>query len=169
LGYTITYWPKDFVKEYNTRVLFYRGSSQFTNLMDNNTKKGILEKWTTNRRAAYNGSLQHFIHSLYHNQLAEDGFEVRTLQKIKLSSFYDSVPRKLDTIFFNNANLEQLFNRVMGMGKASGKEKNGTQANLLANNLLEVIKRWYNDTADHSVKRLKLVEGDGVNVIQQIY
>jgi hypothetical protein len=77
LGYTIQYQLEEFQYDYNYRFLSFVGYAYFKELPDG--KEKTKKKWVENRQRAYNGSLQHFIKSLYDNRLAEEGFEVRRI------------------------------------------------------------------------------------------
>jgi hypothetical protein len=58
------------------------------------TKKGLNKKWLTNRVNAYNGSLMHFMRSLFKNSLVENNFEVKktintyNLEKRRVAPIY---------------------------------------------------------------------------------
>ena len=79
LGYTIKYTLDSFVHEYATELSVYTGYPLFEEMAPaNDTQK---EKWAVNRLKAYNGSLLHFMRSLHHKQLKEEGFEIQFLVK----------------------------------------------------------------------------------------
>lgn len=77
LGYSIKYTLDSFTHEYNTQVSLYSGYPLFEEMhaVDDAQK----DKWKANRQVAYNGSILHFMRSLYHKQLAEEGFEIQFL------------------------------------------------------------------------------------------
>jgi len=77
LGYTITYQLEAFSFDFNKTILLFYGYTLFADL----TKKGPKAWQLKNRQQAYNGSITHFMRSVYHNRLAEDGFEVKRLFK----------------------------------------------------------------------------------------
>lgn len=79
LGYTIFYQLESFTFDFNKHYLIYTGYPFFQAMKGSGNK---LKKWGNNRREAYYGSMMHFMRSLYRNQLIQDGFEVRRLQKI---------------------------------------------------------------------------------------
>ncbi|HEX2627575.1 MAG TPA: carboxypeptidase-like regulatory domain-containing protein [Chitinophagaceae bacterium] len=80
LGYTIRYQLEDFEVNFKEHTTFYLGYTLF----EDNTKEGKepKEKWQRKREEAYNGSVMHFMRSLYNNKLSEEGFEVRRMTKI---------------------------------------------------------------------------------------
>lgn len=78
LGYQLTYQLEDFHYDFKTRYLFYAGYP-FFQPMEGNEKKQ--RKWAEARKDVYYGSLMHFMRSLYRNQLRQEGFEVRSMQK----------------------------------------------------------------------------------------
>jgi hypothetical protein len=82
LGYKIIYWLDHFEKNYTERTLFFRGFTQFEDLMTEKTRKNRVNRWQKNRISAYNGSIYHFITSLYHNRTENEGFQVNPLKKI---------------------------------------------------------------------------------------
>lgn len=76
LGYTISYQLEDFEINFNDKSSFFMGYSLY------NEDRKERNSWQRKRDKAYYGSLMHFMRSLYANNLAEQGFEVRRLQKI---------------------------------------------------------------------------------------
>lgn len=101
LGYTIKYQLDSFVHEYNTQVSVYTGNPLFQEMQSNEPSQ--LEKWNTARRDAYNGSILHFMRSLYNKKLKEEGFEIQFIVKnndretaIPLKNFYGAVNYNMD-------------------------------------------------------------------------
>jgi CarboxypepD_reg-like domain len=88
LGYNIKYTIDSFTYEYNTQVSFYIGYPLFEEMTTADTAKQNL--WAANRLKAYRGSMLHFMRSLYHKQLKEEGFEIQFL--IKANDTETSVP-----------------------------------------------------------------------------
>ncbi|MEO6540204.1 MAG: carboxypeptidase-like regulatory domain-containing protein [Ferruginibacter sp.] len=94
LGYTIKYQLDSFVHEYNTQVSIYTGYPLFQEMQSANMAE--LEKWNAARKIAYNGSILHFMRSMYQKKLAEEGFEIQFIVKnnanketsIRLKDFY---------------------------------------------------------------------------------
>ena len=74
LGYNIKYSLDSFTHEYNTQVSLYSGYPLFEEMQPESQEQK--DKWNTNRLVAYNGSILHFMRSLYHKQLKEQGFEI---------------------------------------------------------------------------------------------
>ena len=77
LGYTIKYALDSFTHEYNTQVSLYSGYPLFEAIHPASEEQK--NKWDTNRITAYNGSILHFMRSLYHKQLKKEGFEIQFL------------------------------------------------------------------------------------------
>ena len=75
LGYRVQYQLEDFYFEFSTHVLVYYGYSLFSDL----NAKGPSRRQLNNREKAWNGSIMHFMRSLYHDSLAAQGFEVRRM------------------------------------------------------------------------------------------
>jgi hypothetical protein len=60
--------------------------------------------WHTNRKTAYNGSILHFMRSVYNKNLVEEGFEVQLIAKlngtdsaIKVANFYGALNYSKDS------------------------------------------------------------------------
>jgi CarboxypepD_reg-like domain len=79
LGYKLQYQLEEFHYDFSGRFLLYLGYTLFEDLPSDREK--IKKRWAGNRLRAYYGSIQHFMKSLYNNQLAEQGYEVRRLIK----------------------------------------------------------------------------------------
>jgi len=101
LGYTIKYQLDSFVHEYNTQVSVYTGYPLFREMQS--TDPAQLEKWNTARKTAYNGSILHFMRSMYRKKLKEEGFEIQFIVKnndkenaIPLKDFYAAVNYSID-------------------------------------------------------------------------
>lgn len=101
LGYTIKYELDSFVHEYNTDISLYSGYPLFKEMETSSLQQ--LEKWNAARTVAYNGSILHFMRSMYQKKLEEEGFEIQFLVKkndnetaIPLKDFYRSVNYKKD-------------------------------------------------------------------------
>lgn len=78
LGYNIRYSLDSFTHEYTSSVSYYSGFMMFEELYKNNDAP---EQILSNRKQAFNGSVLHFMRSLFHQNLAKDGFEVQFLVK----------------------------------------------------------------------------------------
>ena len=101
LGYTIKYQLDSFVHEYNTQVSLYTGNPLFQEMQSND--KAQIEKWSAARKVAYNGSILHFMRSMYQRKLKEEGFEIQFIVKnndketaIPLKNFYGAVNYNMD-------------------------------------------------------------------------
>ena len=76
LGYRIKYQLENFYLDFTSYKLVFYGYTLFSEL---DSRKGPTRRQLKNREEAYNGSLVHFMKSLYHDSLAAEGFEVRRL------------------------------------------------------------------------------------------
>ena len=101
LGYTIKYQLDSFVHEYNTEVSLYTGNPLFQEMQSSDAAR--LAKWNDTRRIAYNGSILHFMRSLYQKKLKDEGFEIQFIVKnndketaIPLKNFYGAVNYNMD-------------------------------------------------------------------------
>jgi hypothetical protein len=79
LGYIIKYELDSFVHEYNTQVSVYTGYPLFQEMESSSVDQ--LLKWNTARKTAYNGSILHFMRSMYQKKLKEEGFEIQFILK----------------------------------------------------------------------------------------
>ncbi len=79
LGYTVQYDLETFRYDFNTHYLLVQG---YPLLMPMNGTPAKQKRWAARRRDAYQGSLMHFLRSVYRNQIAEQGFDMYALQKI---------------------------------------------------------------------------------------
>lgn len=87
LGYTVKYYLESFVFNFQTNIFSYNGYSFFQPMNGSENKQNI---WEQNRSENYFGSLMHFMRSVYHNQIEEEGFDVRPLKKVKSISSYQT-------------------------------------------------------------------------------
>lgn len=81
LGYDLIYELKGFEHDYKTRIFYYQGYPLFIERTPKNARQ--LTRWLTKRAETYEGSLMHFMRSLYKNTLVQDGFELRKIKKQK--------------------------------------------------------------------------------------
>jgi hypothetical protein len=80
LGYSVQFALDSFVHDYNAVASAYSGYPLFTALVPADTAQQL--QWQANRRKAYQGSMLHFMRSLYHRQLVEEGFEVQFIVQV---------------------------------------------------------------------------------------
>jgi hypothetical protein len=78
LGYTIKFAIDSFTNEYNTHTNLFVGYPLFEKMTGTSEQE---ETWADNRFQAYNGSMLHFMRSLYGRTLQEDGFELQFIVK----------------------------------------------------------------------------------------
>ena len=79
LGYRIKYALDSFIYDYNTQVTLYTGYPLFEAITSTDSLQAV--QWVSNRKQAYQGSLLHFMRSMYAKQLRENGFEIQFLVK----------------------------------------------------------------------------------------
>ncbi len=101
LGYNIRYTLDSFTHEYSNQVSLYTGYPLFEEKTPASESEGL--KWKTARQKAYNGSVLHFMRSVYNRDMSEQGFEVQYIVKIneqdsalKLKNFYSALNYKKD-------------------------------------------------------------------------
>lgn len=80
LGYTVQYQLEAFTYNFKTHYLLYAGFPFFQPIKGGAAKQ---KRWERKRSEAYFGSVTHFMRSVYRNKIMEEGFEVRSLQKIQ--------------------------------------------------------------------------------------
>lgn len=81
LGYNIKYALDSFTYEYNTEVSVYTGSPLFEEMKSTDSVQ--LLSWKFEREKAYNGSILHFMRSVFNKRLNEEGFEIQFLVNYK--------------------------------------------------------------------------------------
>lgn len=172
-GYNITYWLDDFTFDFITRKLYFRGNSQYENIATKKEKKK--KKWNENRGSAYNGSLYHFMRSVYAGNVAAQGFQVRALLRAQEDESGMYFPKKTDTISFNNH--EQL--SAVAIDMLANKPDAGK-----AMSLLKQLKDWADSTGNQPLRiageptedttiqrefRFKKIVADSANVVVQYF
>jgi CarboxypepD_reg-like domain len=79
LGYTINYKLEEFETDFSKKSLLFVGYSLFEDLQKEGSYRNRVQR---KREEAYQGSIMHFMRSLYTNKLKEEGFEIRRLKII---------------------------------------------------------------------------------------
>ncbi len=133
LGYELKYDLNVFEFNYSTRVFFYQGFPLFSDL---DPKKNRIEtRWKKNREETYNGSIMHFMRSLYRNTLEDEGYELRRVIRNK---------EKKNNLFSNDANnLDILIDKPLN-GDSIAFAIDSFTVGLQFNNYLQVVyKRKY--------------------------
>src|SRR5882757_2598414 len=80
LGYQLTYDLQAFTYNFTTHMLYYAGYPLFTEMTGSNKK---IKRWNKKRKEAYNGSMMHFMRSIYRNKLQEEGFTIYRLKRVE--------------------------------------------------------------------------------------
>ena len=118
-GYRVTYQLESFHFDFKTHYLLYTGYPFFEAMQGSDRKQ---RAWEKNREDAFSGSMLQFMRALYRNRLAQEGFEVRRLQKFqnaekervrmvyKRSMAADNHGRIISTI---NSDSTAYYNRIM--------------------------------------------------------
>ena len=92
LGYTIRYQLEEFRLDEKTRITYYLGFIGFEDMAARNPRREL--RWDRNRKEAYNGSLLHFMRTVYKGTSVEEGFQV--IEKIRIpgiDSAFDKIYR----------------------------------------------------------------------------
>jgi len=143
-GYLITYWLEDFELDYITRKLYFRGYSRFEAIPSK--RSGKTAKWKANRLKAYNGSLYHFMCSLYKGDALAEGFEIRALKRIAEDEAGKYIPVWSDTLAFKEA--EKTKKLMLDM---YGPE---ADPSVVLQTLMR-IRSWFTDSTQQLPLRLK--------------
>lgn len=77
LGYNIKYALDSFTHAYETQTSLYTGYPLFEEMTAANNEQQ--HSWAVERQKAYNGSILHFMRSIYKKDLKEEGFEIKFL------------------------------------------------------------------------------------------
>lgn len=100
LGYNIKFAIDSFTYEYENNEALFIGYPLFEEMHDTPEKELV---WQQNRSKAYNGSLLHFMRSLYSKTLSDEGFEVQFLVEnndnetaVKLKNVYGALNYDMD-------------------------------------------------------------------------
>jgi CarboxypepD_reg-like domain len=93
LGYKIKYTLDSFTHDYNTSVSTFTGYPLFEEMTSLDSTQNAI--WHSNRMLAYNGSILHFMRSVYNKNLQQEGFEIQfvvnnngTDTALKLGNYY---------------------------------------------------------------------------------
>lgn len=96
LGYKLKYSLDSFTHEYGTQAGIYTGYPLFEEIIPRDSIQKTT--WQVNRLKAYNGSMLHFMRSVYNRSLKEEGFEIQFVAKnsdretaVKLPDFYGAL------------------------------------------------------------------------------
>jgi hypothetical protein len=106
LGYRLKYLLEYFEYNYSTKIIYYAGYPYYEELKGGSAKQ---KRWQKNRITAYNGSIQHFLKSLYHNTSVNDGFVINKIASIPNQN------RKPDSLI--SANIKKLTTGQMGANR----------------------------------------------------
>lgn len=81
LGYELKYDLTAFEYNFKTQNFYYQGFPLFTEIESGSKRRN--KNWERNRQETFQGSMLHFMRSLYRNQLVQDGFELRKILRKK--------------------------------------------------------------------------------------
>jgi hypothetical protein len=101
LGYNLEYRLEGFTCDFSTNIISYFGYPLFREMTSEDPAR--MQKWAQHRRAAYTGSLMHFMRSLYNDQIRTDGFiveheiNVPNLEKRRVKEIYNPALPKTDS------------------------------------------------------------------------
>jgi hypothetical protein len=122
LGYKLKYTLDSFTHEFATQASIYTGYPLFEEMKPADETQST--SWMGNRQKAYKGSMLHFMRSVYHRVLKEEGFEIQFVAKyndqetsVKVNNFYGALNyRKDDTtqlveIIPNQPDVAVLYNK----------------------------------------------------------
>jgi len=95
LGYRIKYLLKTFQHNEVAKITSYDGDVVFEELTGDDKRK---QEWAKNRLLAYNGSLTHFLRSVFTNTSLQEGFIASQMYERNGQRYHDRRPVKFDTI-----------------------------------------------------------------------
>lgn len=95
LGYRLKYFGFRFQCNFEQQVVFFYGQPVFEELTPRSPRQQ--RQWTANRRAAYHGSLTHFLQSVRDNRVTAAGFKAQKVRVVRNPRFprADSARRAL--------------------------------------------------------------------------
>lgn len=101
LGYSIRYALDSFTHSYDTQVSLYTGYPLFEEMTAQNNEQQ--HNWDVERQRAYQGSILHFMRSVFKKEMAEEGFEIQYIvtvngkdSALKLKSPYGALNYRKD-------------------------------------------------------------------------
>lgn len=123
LGYIIAFQLEEFVYDRKQSLTSFVGYTSFTPMKT--TSEHRQRAWKKKRLEAYNGSLMHFMRSLYQNKLVEDKFEIHNLRRLysqdsTTRALYDSLLQGSTTAIDESKYLVQVV----------GNQNNGRQSTI---------------------------------------
>jgi len=80
LGYRIQYLLTKFEFNFSERSFYYSGYPQFEEMQAKNPEE--TKRWERKRLEAYQGSIMHFMRSIYQDRLKEEGFQIQQIIKL---------------------------------------------------------------------------------------
>lgn len=96
LGYVVKYALDSFVHEFSSKLSVYTGSPLFESIASTDSTQ--LLSWELARQNAYNGSILHFMRSVYDKALSENDFQIQFIVNynqrdtaIKLKDWYGAL------------------------------------------------------------------------------
>ncbi|MEL7146575.1 MAG: carboxypeptidase-like regulatory domain-containing protein, partial [Bacteroidota bacterium] len=107
-GYLVTYLLTNFKIE--SGITFYDGLASYESLEPANLDEYVL--WQKNRKAAYNGSLTHFLKSVLDDEIEANGFEAH-LVKIDKGDYADQIT-DVSAGFETNVTKDVIFKEIRG-------------------------------------------------------
>lgn len=109
LGYVLEYKLEEFVSDFNTHIITWQGYPFFQEKQAKNKEKE--EDWSRNRKYTYQGSMMHFMRSLYAGHVLRESFLVQremivpNAEKIRIKEIYRPNYQKpgtfpMDTLYY---------------------------------------------------------------------
>jgi hypothetical protein len=115
LGYRVKYLLKSFGYDSSSGITLYTGDASFEPMQGSPRMQG---EWNKNRFEAYQGSLMHFLRSVYQNRVLKEGFIINPIiDRWAPGSviYYDARPLRFDTLVraIDTSFVALKFNKVM--------------------------------------------------------
>lgn len=96
LGYMIHFDLADYTQHYLTREVYFLGYTRFEPMKPRNEKQKLA--WESNRKTAFEGSLNHFMRSVYKKNTEEQGFQLNVVVRGTVGEYGERVPLSTDTL-----------------------------------------------------------------------
>jgi hypothetical protein len=136
LGYKIHYQLEEFSYDFKNQTLFYLGYTLFEDMAKNPAKTP--KRYLRERQKAYNGSIVHFLRSLYNKNLVENGFEVRRMIRIpnkEKERVRDIIHGRAGKAADKNGNLSELTEK--NNARATGHVRNNPDSTAYYDRILQ--------------------------------
>lgn len=135
LGYLIHFDLADYTQHYRAQEVYFLGYTRFEPMKPRNDRQR--QKWALNRKAAFLGSLNHFIRSVADNNTEEQGFQLNVVVRATVGEYGERVPLSTDTLDLKDTAVMKKFFVKFGSTLDRSRINDSTLLGLLMG-----IKKW---------------------------